>query len=64
MGNTRQDLVHGFLPCYLTAFNVNYNNESRTFYERNGRYDFTMYEITLSFQEIRALSQSDIEDGF
>ena len=56
-----QDLPHGYLPAFLTNVATSYNAESRGFHDDGS---FLTYDLSLTFQEIRALSKSDIKDGY
>lgn len=54
-------LGHRFKPAYLTDFNVVYNPESMAFFHDG---EFTTYQISLQFTEIRALTSEDIDEDY
>lgn len=62
-----QPIGHKYLDCYLTSISTRYNGESMAFvkdFNSGGTPEFSDYEITLTFTEIRALDQNDILNGF
>lgn len=60
-GKMGSDLPHGYLPAFLTNVSTSYNAEGRGYHPDGS---FLTYDLSLSFQEIRALSKDDIMGGF
>jgi hypothetical protein len=60
-GNRENKNLIKFGRAYLTAINVNYNQTSPTFYEDGMPSEI---DLSLTFQETKAISREDIKNGY